>query len=75
MLAYLFFIFYLFQNDEGAPLMCYSEDSWQLHGLLSYHGNCGRRPQPAIYSGMTEKLMHWIVQTVGNDLMVHKSKQ
>lgn len=62
------------QNDEGAPLMCFDEkkSSWELHGILSYHGNCGRRPQPTIYSAMSEQLIHWITKTVGNDLMVSK---
>lgn len=62
-------------NDEGAPLMCYSEKTshWTLQGILSYHGNCGRRPQPAVYSSMSHELLNWIVQTVGNSLMVRKS--
>lgn len=55
--------------------MCYNDrsGSWTLQGILSYHGNCGRRPQPAVYSGMSRELLHWIVSTVGNDQMVHKS--
>lgn len=55
--------------------MCYSNDTtnWTLQGILSYHGNCGRRPQPAVYSAMSSELIHWIVNTVGNDLMIQKS--
>lgn len=52
--------------------MCTSEKSgnWTLKGILSYHGNCGRRPQPAVYSGMSAEMLHWITNTVGNDLMI-----
>lgn len=55
--------------------MCFSNrtSSWTLHGILSYHGNCGRRPQPAVYSGMSRELLNWIVSTVGNDKMIHKT--
>lgn len=62
------------QNDEGAPLMCFDEkkSSWNLHGILSYHGNCGRRPQPTIYSAMSKQLLHWIAKTVGNEFMISK---
>ena len=64
-----------FQNDEGAPLMCFSNrtSTWELQGLLSYHGNCGRRPQPTVYSAMTPQLLNWIVRTIGNDQMVRRA--
>lgn len=59
------------QNDEGAPLMCHVESSgqWRLEGTLSYHGNCGKRPHPAIYNSITSSISNWIRNTVGNDRM------
>uniref|UniRef100_A0A182UJ58 Scavenger receptor class A n=1 Tax=Anopheles melas TaxID=34690 RepID=A0A182UJ58_9DIPT len=61
-------------NDEGAPLMCYLDGSsqWQLEGILSYHGNCGKRPHPAIYNSITSNISTWIRNTVGNDLMFER---
>lgn len=58
-------------NDEGAPLMCHIESSgqWRLEGTLSYHGNCGKRPHPAIYNSITSSISNWIRNTVGNDRM------
>lgn len=54
--------------------MCYDEEKslWELHGILSYHGNCGRRPQPTIYSAMSKQLIHWIAKTVGNEMMISR---
>ena len=51
--------------------MCFDtvKDCWLLQGTLSYHGNCGRRQQPPIYSGLSREINSWIVQTVGNDKM------
>lgn len=62
-------------NDEGAPLMCFNDDSdqWQLEGILSYHGNCGKRPHPAIYNSITSNISTWIRRTVGNGLMFERA--
>lgn len=61
----------LLQNDKGAPLMCYSVKlaNWQVHGILSYQGNCGGRPQPNVYNSLARNVSTWIVNTVGNSLM------
>lgn len=65
------YLFIQFQNDEGAPMMCYSNSNnvWELHGILSYHGNCGRRPQPVIYNSLFGEIKNWIINTIGNSLM------
>lgn len=67
--------FHFPQNDEGAPLMCHiqSNGQWRLEGILSYHGNCGKRPHPAIYNSITSSISNWIRNTVGNDLMFDSS--
>lgn len=54
--------------------MCYLDGSgqWQLEGILSYHGNCGKRPHPAIYNSITSNISTWIRNTVGNDLMFER---
>lgn len=51
--------------------MCHAESTgqWLLEGILSYHGNCGKRPHPAIYNSITSGISSWIRNTVGNDLM------
>lgn len=58
---------FIFQNDEGAPLMCFSDTAgtWELHGLLSYHGNCGRNRHPALYSSIDAESRKWILNTIG----------
>ncbi|KAF5269253.1 hypothetical protein FQR65_LT02554 [Abscondita terminalis] len=58
-------------NDEGAPLMCFSDisNTWELRGLLSYHANCGRSRHPALYSSITEDTRQWISNTTGLQLM------
>ncbi|XP_063223858.1 uncharacterized protein LOC134531825 isoform X2 [Bacillus rossius redtenbacheri] len=53
-------------NDEGAPLMCISEGGvWELQGVLSFHGNCGRGEHPAIFSSVRSS-RGWIERTVGS---------
>lgn len=68
-------IFFISQNDEGAPLMCFSEEIgvWELQATLSYHGNCGKRPQPVIYNSLAGDISEWIVNTIGNNLMFRKT--
>lgn len=55
--------------------MCFSvkKSTWELEGILSYHGNCGKRPQPTVYSAITKSLLNWIVKTIGNNLMISKN--
>jgi hypothetical protein len=62
-------------NDEGAPLMCYSSKTnvWEVQGVLSYHGNCGRRPQPVIYNSLSNKVINWITNTIGNNRMFRQT--
>lgn len=57
--------------------MCYIEPSeqWRLEGILSYHGNCGKRPHPAIYNSITSNISTWIRNTVGNDLMFDSGRK
>ena len=56
----------LLQNDEGSPLMCLSESGvWQLHGVLSSHGECGgSTDRPAVFTGI-HAVREWIGSTVG----------
>lgn len=51
--------------------MCLSPktESWEVQGLLSYHGNCSQRPQPSIYNALSEKIINWISNTIGNAQM------
>ncbi|KAL1491148.1 hypothetical protein ABEB36_011789 [Hypothenemus hampei] len=58
-------------NDEGAPLMCYSEPEtrWELQGILSHHENCGLGRHPAIYSSINGKIKRWITETIGQALI------
>lgn len=56
------------QNDEGAPLMCFNltSNAWELHGLLSYHSNCGRSHHPAIFASLTYAPIHrWLTNNIG----------
>lgn len=52
--------------------MCYSNEtvSWKLYGMLSYHNNCGQREQPTVYTSLSEQLLYWITNTIGNNLMI-----
>ncbi|KAK4879292.1 hypothetical protein RN001_007438 [Aquatica leii] len=61
-------------NDEGAPLMCFSDASntWELRGLLSYHANCGRSRHPALYSSINKDTRQWISHTIGLQLMMNQ---
>ncbi|KAK5645811.1 hypothetical protein RI129_004275 [Pyrocoelia pectoralis] len=61
-------------NDEGAPLMCFSETSntWELQGLLSHHANCGRNRHPALYTSVNRETREWIRNTTGMHLMVNE---
>lgn len=63
------------QNDEGAPLMCFSDTtySWELQGLLSHHDNCGSNKHPAIFTAIEPKLKSWIINTVGEQGFVKRS--
>lgn len=51
--------------------MCFNDSiGWILEGILSYHGNCGQRLHPAVYSSITSnEIRAWIVNTIGNDYM------
>jgi len=63
-------------NDEGSPLLCVTETPptmWTLQGILGYHGNCGEQPESVVYSSIPNKLLSWIVNTIGNDAIVKKS--
>lgn len=65
-----------FQNDEGSPLLCLTAappTMWTLQGILGYHGNCGEQPESAVYSSIPNKLLNWIVNTIGNEAIVKKS--
>lgn len=59
------------ENNEGAPLSCYNENNkkWSVQGFISYHGGCGRRPQATVYSLITDNIMKWIVNKIGNNFM------
>jgi hypothetical protein len=54
-------------NDEGAPLMCFSDSAgtWELQGVLSHHDNCARSKHPAIYTSINEKMRKWVINTIG----------
>ncbi|RZC34106.1 Trypsin, Ehrlichia rpt, Ldl recept a, SEA and/or FXa inhibition domain containing protein [Asbolus verrucosus] len=55
-------------NDEGAPLMCFSESAgstWELQGVLSHHDNCARSKHPAIYTAINAKIRKWVINTIG----------
>ncbi|XP_044268825.1 uncharacterized protein LOC123014006 isoform X2 [Tribolium madens] len=54
-------------NDEGAPLMCFSDSSstWELQGILSHHDNCARSKHPAIYTSINDKMRRWVINTIG----------
>ncbi|KAG5883592.1 hypothetical protein JTB14_004786 [Gonioctena quinquepunctata] len=58
-------------NDEGAPLMCFSETTgtWELHGLLSHHDNCGSNKHPAVYTTINSNLRLWIANTIGKQAL------
>ncbi|XP_043273195.1 mucin-12-like isoform X2 [Venturia canescens] len=50
-------------NDEGAPLMCATENGrWEIQGLLSHHSRCSR-VHPAIYSSLSPALS-WLRNSV-----------
>ena len=61
-------------NDEGAPLMCFSEvsNTWELHGLLSYHANCGRTHHPALYSSINNEARNWISNVTGIQFVLNQ---
>lgn len=67
-------IFWIFQTDEGAPLLCYSntKSSWQMKGILSYRSGCRRHALPAVYSQFTPSILKWITKTIGNDVMIER---
>lgn len=46
---------------------------WTLQGILGYHGNCSEQPESAVYSSIPNKLLNWIVNTIGNEAIVKKS--
>lgn len=54
--------------------MCFSDErhAWGLQGTLSYHGNCGQSPHPAVFSLFTTSTLKWIENTVGNNLMLRQ---
>lgn len=58
------------QNDEGAPLMCFSDDknTWELQGILSHHENCGRNRHPSVYTTMNSRIQEWIFNTTGGKM-------
>nr|XP_023017097.1 transmembrane protease serine 11E-like [Leptinotarsa decemlineata] len=58
-------------NDEGAPLMCFSDTTalWELHGLLSHHDNCGSNKHPAVYTTVNSNLRLWIANTIGRQAL------
>uniref|UniRef100_A0A1B0CML0 Trypsin-like serine protease n=2 Tax=Lutzomyia longipalpis TaxID=7200 RepID=A0A1B0CML0_LUTLO len=59
---------------EATPLMCLEksikseEMEWVLRGILSYHGNCGQRQQPKVFTSITPEIRNWIAKTIGNNL-------
>lgn len=62
----------ILQNDEGAPLMCFSDEnsSWELQGILSSHQNCGKNSLPAIYTNINSKsIREWIVNTISENAL------
>ncbi|XP_031344981.1 uncharacterized protein LOC116172030 isoform X2 [Photinus pyralis] len=61
-------------NDEGAPLMCFSEisNTWELQGLLSNHANCGRNRHPALYTSINHDIRGWITNTTGIRLTMNE---
>lgn len=59
-------------NDEGAPLMCFSDKTttWELQGLLSHHGNCGStNKHPAIYTAIDHTLKTWMSHIIGRQAL------
>lgn len=62
-------------NDEGAPLMCFSDEvsSWELQGVLSNHDNCGKSNHPAVYTAINNKIKEWIFNTIGRKAFTNHS--
>lgn len=50
--------------------MCFSETTniWELQGILSYHGNCGRSHHPSIYTSISSDIRLWISNVIGGQL-------
>uniref|UniRef100_A0A5S6QWF3 Peptidase S1 domain-containing protein n=1 Tax=Trichuris muris TaxID=70415 RepID=A0A5S6QWF3_TRIMR len=38
------------QGDSGGPFVCYDNDAWYLHGVISFGFGCARRGKPGIYT-------------------------
>uniref|UniRef100_A0A1B0D3E0 Peptidase S1 domain-containing protein n=1 Tax=Phlebotomus papatasi TaxID=29031 RepID=A0A1B0D3E0_PHLPP len=58
---------------EATPLLCLEKSStekmeWVMRGILSYHGNCGQRQQPKVFTAITPEIRNWIAKTIGNEL-------
>lgn len=47
--------------------MCFDEErnSWELHGILSHHDNCGRSHHPSIYTTINSDIRLWITNVIG----------
>lgn len=62
---------WLFQNDKGAALYCYSESHsrWLLNGLQNKQNSCQDAAQPSVFTGLSAKTITWIKNTVGNSRM------